>query len=113
MEGNCWRMTGVDRYLLSSFVLTQMVDRAFRFKRILCPVDFSPASLRALDSAIQLASLHGARIHVLHVVPRIVASLMDIPITTSRWTTADEERAKRELPKLKERARKTGSCRHD
>ena len=85
-----------------------MVDRAVRFQRILCPVDFSPASLRALDSAIQLASLHGARIHVLHVVPRIVASLMDIPITTSRWTTADEERARRELPKLKERARKKG-----
>jgi nucleotide-binding universal stress UspA family protein len=61
-----------------------------------------------MDLAIQLASMQGSRIHILHVIPRIVASLMDIPITTSRWTAADEEKAKRELPKLQERARKHG-----
>ena len=83
-------------------------NRAFRFKRILCPVDFSPASLRAFDLAVQLASMHGGRVHVLHVIPRIVASLLDIPITTSRWTAAQEEKAKHEFPKLTERARKHG-----
>jgi nucleotide-binding universal stress UspA family protein len=85
-----------------------VTNKAFQFKRILCVVDFSPASLRAFDLAIRMASMQGSRIHVLHVVPRIVASLMDIPITTSRWTAADEEKAKRELPKLHERARKHG-----
>ena len=85
-----------------------MANRAYQFKRILCVVDFSSASLRAFDFAIRMASMQGSRIHVLHVIPRIVASLMDIPITTSRWTTADEEKAKRELPKLQERARKHG-----
>ena len=85
-----------------------MANRANQFKRILCVVDFSSASLRAFDLAIRMASMQGSRIHVLHVIPRIVASLMDIPITTSRWTTADEEKAKRELPKLQERARKHG-----
>jgi nucleotide-binding universal stress UspA family protein len=86
----------------------EMGNNSFRFKRILCPVDFSAASLRAFDLAVQLASLHHARIHVLHVVPRIVASVMDIPITTTRWTVADEAKARRELPKLKERARRHG-----
>ena len=71
-------------------------------------MDFSSASLRAFDLAVQLASLHHARIHVLHVIPRIVASLMDIPITTTRWTAANEAKAERELPKLKERARRQG-----
>ncbi len=85
-----------------------MANRAYQFKRILCVVDFSSASLRAFDLAIRMASIHGSRIHILHVIPRIVASLMDIPITTSRWTTADEEKARRELPKLQERARKHG-----
>ena len=33
---------------------------------------------------------------------------MDIPITTSRWTAAQEEKARHELPKLTERARKRG-----
>lgn len=85
-----------------------MANRTYQFKRILCVVDFSSASLRALDLAVQLASMQGSRIHVLHVIPRIVASLMDIPITTSRWTAADEEKAKRELPKLQARAGKHG-----
>ena len=85
-----------------------MTNRAFRFKRILCPVDFSPASLRAFDLAVQVAAMHGGRVHVLHVIPRIVASLMDIPITTSRWAAAQEEKARHELPKLTERAHKHG-----
>jgi nucleotide-binding universal stress UspA family protein len=85
-----------------------MENKTFPFKRILCAVDFSPASLRALDLAIRLASVNGARIHVLHVIPRIVASLLDVPITTSRWTADQEEKAKRELPKLKQRAIRAG-----
>lgn len=85
-----------------------MEKKRFRFERILCPVDFSPASLRAFDLAIRLATFHRARIHLLHVIPRIVASVMDIPTGTSRWTAADEEKARRELPKLKESARKQG-----
>jgi len=85
-----------------------MAEKRFQFKRILCPVDFSPASSRALDLAIRLALLHGARIRLLHVIPRIVASLMDIPIATSKWTAAQEEIAGRELPKLKDRAAKAG-----
>ena len=59
-----------------------MASRAFRFKRILCPADFSSASLRAFDLAAPVASIHGGRFHVLHVIPCIVASLMDMPITT-------------------------------
>lgn len=85
-----------------------MSERTVRFKRILCAVDFSPASMGAFDLAIQLAAVHGGRIRLLHVIPRIVASVMDIPITTSRWTAAQEEKANRELPKLKERAARAG-----
>jgi nucleotide-binding universal stress UspA family protein len=86
----------------------EMKKDALRFKRILCPVDFSPASLRAFDLAVQVASYNQAHIHVLHVIPRIVASLMDIPIATTRWTVAEEEKSKRELPKLKDRAAQHG-----
>lgn len=85
-----------------------MRNRELRFQRILCAVDFSAASLRALDLAIELAVLHGARIHILHVIPRIVASILDIPITTSRWTAKQEDKAKRELPRLTERAESRG-----
>ena len=37
-----------------------------RFERILVPVDFSPHSKEALDTAIQLAHLFGSTIHLLH-----------------------------------------------
>ena len=36
-------------------------------KRILCPVDFSDFSLRALDRAVAIARSHGASIRALHV----------------------------------------------
>lgn len=38
------------------------------FARILCPIDFSPASLRALDYAASLAAVHGPGIIALNVV---------------------------------------------
>lgn len=85
-----------------------MATKTIRVKQILCAIDFSPASLRALDLAIQMANLYKARIRLLHVIPRIVASMIDEPISTSPWTAELEEKAKRELAKLKERAAKGG-----
>ena len=38
------------------------------FRRIVCPVDFSPASLAALSRALRLAEESCAELHVLHVV---------------------------------------------
>jgi nucleotide-binding universal stress UspA family protein len=37
--------------------------------RILCPIDFSPFSERALAYAMKLAVWYGARLHVMHVMP--------------------------------------------
>jgi nucleotide-binding universal stress UspA family protein len=39
------------------------------FTRILCPIDFSDSSLRALDHAAALANWYKAQLTVLHVVP--------------------------------------------
>jgi nucleotide-binding universal stress UspA family protein len=85
-----------------------MKDRDFRFKRILCAVDFSPPSLRVFNLTLQLAAMSGARVHLLHVIPRIVPSIMDVPITNTGWTVEVEERAKREMPKLKKLAAEHG-----
>jgi nucleotide-binding universal stress UspA family protein len=78
------------------------------FQRILCAVDFSPASLRAFDVAIGLAAMHGAQVHVLHVIPRIIASVSGAPVTSSAWTVEQEKHAKIELAKLVQRAAKRG-----
>ena len=39
-----------------------------QFKRILCPVDFDPNSLQALQLASELAQERNATLHLLHVV---------------------------------------------
>jgi nucleotide-binding universal stress UspA family protein len=60
-------------------------------QRILCPVDCSPISTRALDHAVALASFYGARLTVLHVraaVPGFNAS--SVPLATT-YAPADEE----------------------
>ena len=85
-----------------------MAAKIFRVNQVLCAVDFSPASLRSFDFAIQLARVNGARVRLLHVIPRIVASVMDMPVATSRWTAAQEKKANRELTKLKARAGRRG-----
>jgi nucleotide-binding universal stress UspA family protein len=75
-----------------------------RFRTILCPVDFFPASLRAFDYALKLASHDGARIHVLHVV----APFAKVGYETPPWVgdvMADlGKEAEHRVQKLKEKA---------
>lgn len=52
-------------------------------ERILCPVDFSPGSERALARAVELAERFDASLHVLHVAPAPVRLLADVPMDTS------------------------------
>jgi len=47
-----------------------------QFTKILCPIDFSDASIRALTYAAALAKWHGAPLHVLHVVPAVDQGLV-------------------------------------
>jgi len=44
-----------------------------KIKNILWPTDFSPLSLAAADAARNFARQFGARLHVLHVAPLLVA----------------------------------------
>lgn len=48
-----------------------------RIARVLCPVDFSEFSRRALDHAAAIAQWYGASLHVLHVFPTM--PVMDLP----------------------------------
>lgn len=41
---------------------------ALRIKRIVCGVDFSPMSVAAFLTAVELARLVNAELHVLHVI---------------------------------------------
>lgn len=43
-------------------------------RRVLCPIDYSDASRRALDQASMIAGWFGARVTVLHVCPAVFAA---------------------------------------
>lgn len=47
-----------------------------QFTTILCPIDFSDASIRALTHAAALARWYGAPLHVVHIVPAVDRGLV-------------------------------------
>lgn len=79
-----------------------------RFKKILCPVDFSECSALALDYALALAEEKGARVSVLHVLPDVLADPDVHPYFSEPVLTSDEtrERAYHELGSFVSRALK-------
>jgi len=50
-----------------------------KFRRVLCPTDFSPFSRRAFEHAIVLARVYEAELAVLHVYPFMMAMAGDRP----------------------------------
>ena len=75
-----------------------------RFKKILCPVDFFKASSRAFDYALRVASSYDARVHVLHVVAPVIASVYGAPFGVEDLTASLEKESRRLLEKYKDRA---------
>lgn len=53
-------------------VLGRLEDAPGRFENILLPVDFSAASHKAAEVALELAKAHQARLHLLHVYQDVV-----------------------------------------
>ena len=62
------------------------------FKKILCPVDFSESSDRALDYALALAKRHGGRVVVMHVLPTVLADPELYPYLTEPVLASGEAR---------------------
>lgn len=62
------------------------------FKKILCPVDFSESSDRALDYALALAKRHGGRVVVMHVLPTVLADPEAYPYLTEPVLASGEAR---------------------
>src|SRR5688572_18673389 len=78
-------------------------------KKIVCPVDFSTGSERALLKAEALARALGAEIELLHVYQLPVLALPDAPVTVSPTFVADlTDRAERALKPLAEQVKSHG-----
>jgi len=78
-------------------------------KKILCPVDFFPASDKAVRYAAALAEDYGAKIHLLHVVTPLLPVAQDFPMATAGVMKSVEQAAAAQMKKLVEKLRARGS----
>jgi universal stress protein A len=79
-----------------------------KFKRILCGVDFSQASVLAFDVAVELARLLKAELHIMHVIEAYPVVPGWVPVRDlDDTTTALEEKAQLAMAALIETASKS------
>jgi nucleotide-binding universal stress UspA family protein len=71
------------------------VSDAPTFKRILCPIDFSPSSLQALGCALDLARQADGRVTLLHVVEWLPGEHFNLPEYPRHLVEETRERLRR------------------
>ena len=76
--------------------------------KILCPVDFCPASDASVKYAASLAANYGAKIHLLHVITPVLPAQYDYAISSIDIVKELETAANAEMTALAERTRRTG-----
>jgi nucleotide-binding universal stress UspA family protein len=79
-----------------------------RVEKILCPVDFFPASERAVDYAIALAKNYRAKVILLHVVGPILPASYELSVNTGEIIQALRNTARSKLNTLAQRAAQKG-----
>src|SRR5262245_30946822 len=71
-----------------------------KITKILCPVDFFPASDAAVTYAAGFAAKHDASVDLVHVITPLVASVYDHTIDTAEIMKSMEDAANEEMNKL-------------
>jgi nucleotide-binding universal stress UspA family protein len=77
-------------------------------KRIVCPVDLFPTSLRAFDYALKIAHDNGAKIYAVHVVSAALPAAYDFPVDISKVVASMEKESKAQMLRLKKKAEDAG-----
>jgi nucleotide-binding universal stress UspA family protein len=75
-----------------------------QIQRILCPVDFYPASERAVDYAVILAENYGSHLTLLHVVAPILPSAYGVRVDLKSLVEALKTESARKLRQLSKKA---------
>jgi nucleotide-binding universal stress UspA family protein len=75
-----------------------------QIQRILCPIDFYPASERAADYAVALAKNYQARLTFLHVVAPILPKAYGVRMDLTNLVEALKEESTRRLQQLSKKA---------
>ena len=81
---------------------------AHPFAHLLCPVDFSDASIHGVEHAIAVAGWSAARLTLLNVRPGSTALVADLPVAGNVMPAADMDRAQEQISQCLRLARKAG-----
>ena len=87
---------------------TGRLFKMVQIQNILCPVDFFPASQRALEYATALARNYEARLHILHVVSPVLPTSYEFSINTADLTRSFEQQTLATVEKMGQSARSSG-----
>jgi nucleotide-binding universal stress UspA family protein len=79
-------------------------------KKILCPVDFFPASDMAVNYAVGLALNYDAKIHLLHVVTPGATPAYEFPVNMGEIVRSMEDAAAKEIEKIVTRVKDAGAA---
>jgi nucleotide-binding universal stress UspA family protein len=72
-----------------------------RIKSLLCPVDLSPASLRAFDYSLKIAQNYRATLHLLHAIAPVITTAYDVYVDTSKLLASMKKQAEPEIRRLR------------
>jgi nucleotide-binding universal stress UspA family protein len=78
------------------------------FKNVLCPVDFFPASQRALEYSMGVAKNYQARLHILHVVSPVMPTSYEFSLNTADLLRTFEQQSMERVEQLKTDALSAG-----
>ena len=78
-------------------------------KRILCPIDFFPASIAAVSYAARLAAQYGASVDVLHVISPGFQTPPEYAVDIAELIKTLRQTSDREMKKIEVRIRRAGA----
>jgi nucleotide-binding universal stress UspA family protein len=79
-----------------------------RIRNILCPLDFTPSSLRAFDYGLRFAKTYDASLHLLHVIPPVAPSAADFYVDAKEIIANLNDQASDQMRRLRREASDAG-----
>ncbi|MGB9710660.1 MAG: universal stress protein [Thermodesulfovibrio sp.] len=79
----------------------EISPEAIKIKKILCPLDFSTYSLKALEIARKIANKWGSELKILHVVPeQKIKGIIEEPLEIEKYIEYLKQQAREEIQKI-------------
>ncbi|MCX7987819.1 MAG: universal stress protein [Thermodesulfovibrio sp.] len=87
--------------IVKSEDFVDITPEKINISKILCPIDFSDNSLRALEVAKEISNKIGAKLLIIHIIPENkVKAIIEDPVGLNKYLEYLKEEAKHEIEKI-------------